>query len=205
MSETNPPAEKPADDQPKGACCCAAGGASSDDGRRGFLGAIVALGAGVAALFVPAVSGLIAFLNPLRQKGEAGKPVRLTSLEALPADGTPQLFPVVTDKTDAWTKASNQVVGSVFLKRTEDEKQPVVAYQVVCPHAGCTIVFEKNDEGGRFTCPCHEAYFDLDGGRIGESRSPRDMDTLDVEVKDGSVLVNFVNYRVGTSEKIPEA
>jgi len=205
MSETNAPAEKPVDDQPHGASCCSAGGDTSGDNRRSFLGALVAVGAGALALLVPAVSGLIAFLNPLRQKGGAAKMVPVASLETLPEDGAPQMFPVVTDKTDAWTKASNQIIGSVFLKRTDDEKQPVVAYQVVCPHAGCTIRFEDTGEGGRFVCPCHEAYFDLSGGRIGQSRSPRDMDTLDVKVEDGTVSVKFVNYRVGTSAKIPEA
>ncbi len=207
MSQPNPPDDKPLEEPSQPASCCPIANGDTEDGcRRGFLGMLIALGAGISALLVPAVSGLVSFLNPLRQRSEAGKLVKLTTLEALPEDGTPQMFPVVTDKTDAWTRASNQVIGSVFLKRTGEKNQPVAAFQVVCPHAGCTIRYAKSDQGEEFFCPCHEAHFDLAGKRIGESRSPRDMDTLDVEVKpNGDVLVKFVNYRVGTSEKIPEA
>lgn len=206
MSEPNSTSGKPPEDKTSRACCCATAGGPKDGCRRGFLGTMIALGAGAVALLVPALAGLVAFLNPLRQKSEAGKPVKLTSLAVLPEDGTPQMFPVMTDKTDAWTRASNQVVGSVFLKRTGRPDQPVAAFQVVCPHAGCTIRYEKGDDGGQFFCPCHEAYFDAAGQRIGDSRSPRDMDTLEVEVKPGGdVWVTFVNYRVGTSDKVPEA
>jgi len=112
----------------------------------------------------------------------------------------------VMDKTDAWTRATNQTVGSVYLRRTGDKQKPVVALQVVCPHAGCTIRYEKTGEGGRFVCPCHEARFDLAGERLDESsRSPRPMDELDVKIDGGQVLVEFVNFRTGTSEKVPEA
>jgi len=179
----------------------------SGEDRRGFIASVVALGSAAVALLVPAVTALAAFFNPVRQEGGGGRLVKVTGLAALPEDGTPQMFPVVTDKTDAWTRATNQTVGSVFLRRTGEADKPVVAFQVICPHAGCTIRYEKTEEGGRFVCPCHEAEFDLSGERIGESsRSPRAMDELRVEIGDeNDVSVEFVNFRTGISEKVPEA
>jgi Rieske Fe-S protein len=180
--------------------------APSGENRRGFIAAAVALGSAAVALLVPAVTAVVAFFHPLRQKGGGEKLVKVADLTALPEDGTPQMFPVVTDETDAWTRATDQTVGSVYLRRTGDEKKPVVAFQVVCPHAGCTIRYEKTDAGGQFLCPCHEARFDLAGKQLEESsRSPRPMDELEVEINDNAVSVKFVNFRTGIPEKVPEA
>ena len=180
--------------------------APSGEDRRGFIASAVAIGGAAVALLVPAATAVVAFFHPVRQKGGGRKLVKVADLTALPEDGTPQMFPVMTDKTDAWTRAKDQTVGSVYLRRTGDKQKPVVAFQVVCPHAGCTIRYEKTDEGGRFVCPCHEARFDLAGERLDESsRSPRPMDELKVEISDNEVSVEFVNFRTGTSEKVPEA
>jgi Rieske Fe-S protein len=118
------------------------------------------------------------------------------------------MFPVVADKTDAWTHAPNQVIGAVFLRSTPEKDPPVLALQVVCPHKGCTIRYVKTDEGGHFVCPCHEAYFDLNGQiSVEPSRSPRPMDELEVEIRNqDEILVEFKNFRIGTPPPpIPEA
>jgi len=179
---------------------------SPGEDRRGFIASVVALGSAAVAVLVPALAAVAAFFHPLRQKGGGRKLVKVADLTALPDDGTPQMFPVITDETDAWTRATNQTVGSVYLRRPPGGEKPVVAFQVVCPHAGCTIRYEKTDEGGRFLCPCHEAHFDLDGKPVGESsRSPRPMDELEVEINDNEVSVEFMNFRTGIAEKVPEA
>jgi len=180
--------------------------APSGEDRRGFIASVVALGSAAVALLVPAVTAVAAFCHPVRQKGGARKLVKVADLTALSEDGTPQMFPVVMDKTDAWARATNQTVGSVYLRRTGNKEKPVLALQVVCPHAGCTIRYEKTDAGGRFVCPCHEAHFDLSGKRLDESsRSPRPMDELEVEISGNEVSVEFVNFRTGISDKVPEA
>lgn len=167
--------------------------------RRGFLCGLVAIG----AMLVPAVTGLIAFLNPLRQKGATGRFVRLTMLDALPEDGTPQRVAVVAERTDAWTRFPPEPIGAVFLRRIGDE---VTALQVICPHAGCSIGFSETPEGGRFACPCHQATFNLDGVRVeADSFSPRNMDSLEVEVRNGDeVWVNYQTFVTGTAGKIPQ-
>ena len=174
--------------------------------RRCFLSATVSVVASAAALAVPAVAALVSFFNPLRQKSPAGRLVKLTDLAMLPEDGTPQSFPVVTDKTDAWTHAANQVIGSVYLRRTGEDSRPVEALQVVCPHAGCSVVYHA-DDGGRFFCPCHAAGFDLSGRRTDEgSMSPRDMDSLEVEIRNQQeVWVKFENFMTGTGKKVVES
>jgi menaquinol-cytochrome c reductase iron-sulfur subunit len=176
---------------------------SPDTPRRGFIGGLIGIVLALGALAVPAVTALIAYLNPVRQRSPGGKFYRLTTLAALPEDGSPRKFPVITDRIDAWNRYPEEPIGSVFVRRTGDEKTPVEAFQVICPHAGCSITFESGDEGGMFVCPCHAAYFDLAGHRTqASSPSPRDMDTLEVEIRnDNQVWVKFQNFVTGTSSK----
>lgn len=170
--------------------------------RRGFLARLSVCAVGV-LLYLPALlAGAWAFLNPLRQKASAGKFLRLTTLEALPADGTPQKFPVIAERTDAWTHYPPEPVGAVFLRRTGPKQ--VEAIQVVCPHAGCFVVYEAQKK--IFFCPCHTGSFELGGKRLDErSPSPRDLDSLAVDVRaNGEVWVKFEKFRTGIPQKIAE-
>lgn len=172
------------------------------DQRRGFVVKLAAISLGVLAYAVPVAAAAISFFNPWRQKGEAGQLLRMASLEALPEDGTPRKFPVVMDRIDAWNRFPNEPVGAVFLRRTE---RGVEAIHVVCPHAGCFVGYDPQKK--EFYCPCHGAHFALDGTRLDEnSPSPRDLDTLQVEVRnDSEVWVKYENYRTGTPQKVAEA
>jgi menaquinol-cytochrome c reductase iron-sulfur subunit len=185
------------------------GRAAGPEGRRGFLAKALALALGGVGLLVPAVTGIVAFLNPLRQKSQTGQSLRLTTLDVLPADGTPRRFPVVADRTDAWNRSANEPIGAVFLRRTGDPQEPVLALHVVCPHAGCYIEYRETPEGGKFFCPCHGASFDLNGHCLERpSESPRPMDTLVVDpqaLQAGEVRVTFENYQTGTSKKVKRA
>jgi menaquinol-cytochrome c reductase iron-sulfur subunit len=169
--------------------------------RRGFLAKLTALLAGTVALVTPAVVGIVAFLNPLRQKGRAGGFIKLATLDNLPEDGSPRKFPVIADRTDAWNRFPNEPIGAVYLRRIG--KDQVEALQVVCPHAGCSILFERNQAGKIFSCPCHGAKFDLSGKRLDiPSPSPRDMDRLQVEIRsDNEVWVKFQTFASGTASK----
>jgi menaquinol-cytochrome c reductase iron-sulfur subunit len=137
----------------------------------------------------------------LRVKGEAGaEPVKITTLDAIPADGRPHKFPVLASRTDAWNKFQNVPIGAVYLRRTGDH---VEALNVVCPHAGCFIDFSSAKR--KFICPCHNSSFALDGKIANpKSPSPRAMDSLPVEIQpDGTVWVTFQNFRAGSRKKIP--
>ena len=171
--------------------------------RRRFVMKTLALSLGGLAYAVPGLSGIATFLNPLRQKTEAGRFRRLASLDMLPEDGTPQAVAVVARRADAWNCFPNEPVGGVFLRRTGGNQ--VEALSIVCPHAGCTVQFQAEAE--KFLCPCHGAGFDLSGKRLEkDSHSPRDLDALEVEIRNGTeVWVLFENFRTGTTEKVQEA
>ncbi|RMF93236.1 MAG: Rieske (2Fe-2S) protein [Planctomycetota bacterium] len=187
-----------AEKKPEKMCCC------TGEPRRSFLGCAVAWVFGLVALVPAGLSALAAFFSPALGKGGGGTFVRLTTLDELPADGTPRKFPVVLDQVDAWVR-SREPVGAVYLRRVQGDQ--VEAFQVICPHAGCSVEFMQADDGGQFYCPCHQAHFDLSGKRLDEvSPSPRDLDTLTVELRNGGeVWVEFQNFQVGVAEKKPVA
>ncbi len=184
-------------------CCCSAEKPAGN--RRGFFARAAALLLAAGSLLVPVITGIIAFLNPLRQKSQAGERMRLTSLAVLPEDGTPRKFPVIADRTDAWTRFPNEPIGAVYLRRMGEDH--VQALQVVCPHAGCSVQYETSANGGKFFCPCHAASFDLDGKRLDEtSPSPRDLDTLEVAIENGTeVWVKFQSFETGIAKKVAKA
>jgi menaquinol-cytochrome c reductase iron-sulfur subunit len=188
---------------PSSSCCCGRHAPAGDDSRRGFLGKAAAVICGGIGLLIPAATGIVAFLNPLRQKAQSSQFMQLAPLSALAEDGTPRKVAVVADRSDAWSTYSAESIGAVFLRRTGETVQ---ALQVICPHAGCSINFEGSGANGKFFCPCHSASFDLDGKRMdATSPSPRDMDTLEVEVRNKSeVWVKFQTFGVGTPAKVAQ-
>lgn len=181
-------------------------GASQVDGseepRRTFLKTTVAVGVAVCAVGTPICAGTRAILAPLSQEGQAGKFYPLATVDSLTA--TPQKFSIVDDKRDAWTTLPNQKIGSVFLRKTADDK--IEAFHTLCPHAGCMIQIgvKKNPKSGvdeeMFYCPCHAAHFSLDGKRL-DDVSPRDLDSLEIQVENGNVAVKFQNFIFGIAEK----
>ena len=197
------------ENEEKKPCCCCCSETSSKESnssgpqRRGVLGMLIAGGFGLAALAAPIGAGIFSVLSPMRWKSQAGELCRITPLSSLPEDGTPQKFPVVLSiRKDAWNIFHSRVAGKVFLRRVGKDK--VEAFSEICPHAGCNIGFDKDAK--RFCCPCHTAYFALDGKRTQKnSPSPRDMDTLEWEIKDGAVWVKFEKFQGGTSKKIAES
>jgi Rieske Fe-S protein len=167
--------------------------------------------AGGLTLVVPLGTGIVALLNPLRQKGQAGQFVRLATLDTLPTDGTPLKATVVMEQVDAWNRSPNQPVGAVFLRRTGPGQ--VTALNVLCPHAGQPVEYKEdldratNQKTKKFYCPSHFATFDLSGKRIDAvSPSPRDMDRLEVKLDDkNEVLVEFKSFQTGITQQVPKA
>jgi Rieske Fe-S protein len=182
--------------------------AAPAEGRRGFFASAIAIVLGAVAYLTPAAVSVVSFLNPLRQKSQAGEFVRLASLADL--DETPRKFSVIADRQDAWNRFPKEPVGAVYLRRLPGDQ--VEAIHVICPHAGCSVSLAEYEDPStkqkhkKFACPCHNASFDLSGKRLDAvSPSPRDLDTLEVEVRNGEVLVRFQNFRTGTPAKVAEA
>ncbi len=168
--------------------------------RREFITKACALTAGVVAVAVPAAAGLFVLLDPLGRKGGAGEPVRVASLEAIPEDGVPRKFSVLATRVDAWNRTPNVPVGAVYLRRAAGGA--VQAFNVVCPHAGCFVDYV--DDAKHYLCPCHNSTFEADGRvKDPKSPSPRGLDELETEVREGAVWVKFRNYRAGEKDKLP--
>ncbi|HEV7282668.1 MAG TPA: Rieske 2Fe-2S domain-containing protein [Pirellulaceae bacterium] len=195
--------------------------------RRTFLASLTTIVLATIALGTPLVAGVAMFLDPLIRRangggeGRAGKLTRITTLDALPLDGSPVQFAIMEDKVDAWNREPNQPVGSIFLRRLANQ---VLAFNAVCPHAGCYVAYSAAREV--FRCPCHNSSFELDGERIETpamaNPSPRPLDMLDVEYRlpgiekaidekaaalattTVEVWVRFQNYKAGTAQKIAD-
>jgi quinol---cytochrome c reductase iron-sulfur subunit, bacillus type len=171
--------------------------------RRGFCKRVVSILIGGTAGAVPVATGWITFLNPLREKSSLGGFVHVASLEAVPADGLPRKFTVISDRVDAWNKFPDVPIGAVYLRRTGP--RTIEALNVVCPHAGCFVDYVPARRG--YFCPCHHSRFTIDG-RIADPRSPaaRGMDTLAVVIRNRTeIWVKFQNYRAGLATKVPVA
>lgn len=168
--------------------------------RRDFIAGVSAILVGAAATLAPIGAAVAALLDPLRRGAGAGDMVLVARLGAIPDDGSPRKFTVTADRTDAWATYADTPVGAVYLRRTGDE---VRALNVVCPHAGCFVGVAP--DRSRFACPCHRSSFDLDGVvNDPSSPSPRDMDALEVDVRNGDeVWVRFQNFLPGREEKKP--
>ncbi len=158
---------------------------------------------GALASVAAVVPGVTVLLDPLRRRGDPPGLVRIASLAALPEDGRPRRFTVVTERRDAWTRYEATPVGAVYLRRTEGGE--VAAYNVTCPHAGC-FVGVKEDQSG-FGCPCHNSSFSLDGAIDDPaSPAPRGMDRLDVEIRNtDEIWVRYVNFQPGVEDRVPLA
>lgn len=176
--------------------------------RRSFMKESAALVIGGVAGLVPAVAGLLVWLDPVRRKTKSvGAPfLRVATLEALPADGVPRRFAVVTEKIDAWTRTAETPVGAVYLRRVADGSPngTITALNVVCPHAGCSVDYQASRPG--YFCPCHNSTFADDGAiNLPSSPSPRGLDSLPVELRGREVWVRFQNFQTGRHDQVPVA
>jgi Rieske Fe-S protein len=170
------------------------------DPRRGFLAKVLAIACGGIATLTPLAAGLWAFFHPLSRRSAAARFVPVADLSAIPADGVPRRFPVVTDRTDAWTGYAAEPVGAVWLRR-EAGSDVVQALSATCPHAGCSV--EMAAVGTCFRCPCHNSEFTFAGGIVDPSPSPRPMDALDCRVEDGgAVAVKWQVFLTGVADKV---
>lgn len=170
------------------------------EGRRHFLTGASALAVGALAMLAPLGAAVAAIFDPLRRGSGERDLVLITRLSAVPEDGSPRKFTVTADRTDAWATYADTAVGAVYLRRVGEH---VRALNVVCPHAGCFVGVAP--DRSRFACPCHRSSFDLDGVvNDPSSPSPRDMDALDVEIRnEDEVWVRFQNFLPGREDKTP--
>jgi Rieske Fe-S protein len=168
-----------------------------DEPRRTFLKVAFGLLSGLMATVVGGPI-LVAFFDPMRRKtvaGGEGSAAPYGKVEDLPV-GVPAKVNVVSARSDAWDRSTPKPIGAIWLVRREAR---VDAYSVVCPHLGCPVGYDADKKV--FACPCHESAFSVaDGARL-KGPSPRGLDPLPVEIKDGTVHVTYKRFIQGVSER----
>jgi len=135
--------------------------------RRGFLGRLLVLLAGVAALEIAWVG--LSFLRPRRGSG-AGE------VGLMVAGPVEQFEPgsVTAFRT-----------GKFYLVRLQDGG--FLALHRKCTHLGCTVPWIADEQ--RFACPCHASAFDIRGDVL-SLPAPRPLDLLAVRIENGVVKVD---------------
>lgn len=168
--------------------------------RRGFLTQALAIVIGGLVGLAPLAAGVTFFLDPIlrRRKSATGADgfLRAATVAELPSDGTPQRFTLRADVTDAWTLYRNRVLGSIYLRLMPNGQ--VIAFNDTCTHLGCKVDYQASNQ--RFFCPCHQSSFALDGKKQNDT-PPRDLDSLDAEIREGVVWVKYQNFRTAMPEK----
>ena len=149
---------------------------------------------------VPGGTALKLLMTPARRPASPGTWVRVTTLPALPENRSAKRFPVIAARFNAWNRIPAAPLGLIFLRRAESDG--VEAFNAACPHAGCLVDFEPEQEA--FRCPCHESWFEANGDiKDAASPSPRSLDRLETELRGDEVWVRFQNYRAGIRERVP--
>lgn len=164
--------------------------------RRALLAGACAGAAGCAGAFALGLAGRAVVLGPLQASGDAsaaaGAWVDLGPLARLP-EGRPQKLPVALPVTDAWARLPARTLGQVVVVRKGDA---AAVFSAACPHNGCEV-FTRPDA---LVCPCHDTSFALDGAVLG-GPSPRSLDPLETEVKDGRLRARFQRFLPGIEER----
>lgn len=134
--------------------------------RRNFLK--YGLGALGAATLLELGGATLLYLRPQETAVSFGKVVNVGPVDAFPPGS-------VTEFTN----------GRFFLIR--EEGGGFLAIYRRCPHLGCTVHWEP--EENQFHCPCHAARFDVHGD-YNNPPVPRPLDTFAISITEEGVLVD---------------
>ncbi len=170
----------------------------TNKGRRNFLKICsVVLSSLIGVAY--AVPLIRVFISPALRHTVSGSTglIELGSISSCQVN-VPMNMKIVDAKTDAWTKFPPMEIGAVWIIMNEDKE--FTAFTSICPHLGCGINWDE--DSGEFICPCHDSFFDIKG-RVLSGPSPRGMDTLETEIKDGKIFVKYQKMRLGISDKMP--
>jgi cytochrome b6-f complex iron-sulfur subunit len=137
-------------------------------GRREFL--VYAWGAALGLLALQGGLASFLFMYPRFREGEFGGVFPIGPESALP---DPTMAPV------------GNSAGKFWLVTTEAGEAR--ALYMVCTHLGCLYKWEGSNN--RFECPCHGSKFSHDGYYI-EGPAPRSLDTFEITIENGEVLVD---------------
>jgi len=119
---------------------------------------------------------------------------KVGSLDSIQS-GQPVNIPFVTSSKDAYLNET-EMHNIWIVKNSNDE---VKAFSPICPHLGCS--YNWNSSSDHFECPCHRSIFNIDG-KVLSGPSPRNLDTLPVQINDDVIFVKWETFKVGDAKKI---
>jgi menaquinol-cytochrome c reductase iron-sulfur subunit len=133
-----------------------------------------------AAMGIPVIGYLI---DPAlkAESGEAWIP--LGPLEKFPI-GMPQSFSFTRSNVNGWEKTVNSYGGYVVRKSESD----LLALSNRCTHLSCSVSWNEDKE--LYACPCHEAYFEMDG-KVNDGPPPHALDHFETKVEEGDLYILF--------------
>lgn len=165
----------------------------ADRGRRRFLEAVVGVFTALIglALAVPFLGTIV---------GSSYRSRKELFTKAVPLRGLPVGRPVdiAYDEIASDGFLRRMAVRHAWVVRRSDTE--VIVYSPVCPHLGCR--YDWDPGASLFKCPCHASVFRPDGTVV-SGPSPRPLDTLPAEVRDGVLFIEWQQFEVGVPAKKP--
>ncbi len=161
--------------------------------RRTFLAQ--AIGACLAFLaMLIGIPALGAILGPALKRTQVA-PITVGRADSFPV-GVPTSAEASLTTQDGWVQTSETV--AVWVVKQPDGS--IVAFNGHCTHLGCA--FHWQADLNEFVCPCHGGVYSKDG-KVLAGPPPRPLDRLQTAVVNGMVQVQYIDYRLGVSEKVP--
>lgn len=161
------------------------------DTRRGFLKFAIGV--------LSALGGLVLGIPYIRTILSSSHPGRLNWIKVGPVASLPVEQPVnlrfAMRSQDAYLHG--EVSRSIWV--IKDRTGSLTVFSPICPHLGCHYTWNKDTHD--FECPCHGSVFTLKGTVVG-GPAPRPLDTLPHKVENGTLLVEWEEFKVGIHEKV---
>ncbi len=174
--------------------------ADQQQSRRSFLKvATMAIGGAIGAIVAIPLVRYLLFPVGRQVVSSADEAVDVMSAAVLEPGAAPVRVQIDADEMrNAWSVSDSVPLGAAWVRKNQNGD--VEALSSTCPHLGCAVDFDNNENV--FKCPCHRSAFSVDGAKI-TGPSKRGLDPLPVEVDDGRVKIRFVRYRTDIAEREP--
>ena len=151
--------------------------------RREFVTIVTAATGSVMGVLLglPAIGYLIA---PVRQKVTADIWIPAGPVANYP-EGEPTLFNFNRTKVNGWETTVNSY--GVYIVKQQDGS--CLALSNKCTHLSCRVNWKP--EASAYICPCHNAYFAIDGAII-KGPQPRPLDRYETKIENDTLYLHFV-------------
>lgn len=175
--------------------------ADGDSSRRTFMArATLAMGGLIGAVTAVPLLGYLFYPVGKKVVKSPDEPIDVAAAADLPDGGKPVLVPVNAESVrDAWS-VSAAPLGAVWLRKLDKGgKTEVVALSATCPHLGCSVGFDEQEN--KFKCPCHRSAFAVDGEKL-SGPAKRGLDSLEAKVNaEGRVEVRYKKFRPDVADR----